>query len=206
MAVATKTASAKNKQVLTFFDFEQGSEEWHNERDGFYSGSNAEKLLDFSEHTIITSGEISLYAAAHTTGFRGTFHTKRGHLLEPEAISLYEEIEGVKVNHTGLVKNSLYPKCVYSPDGFTETVLIEVKCFDVEQHLKLWNGDIPLKILAQIHYGLTIMHTLKVAHLVIYNPKLVNYPKYGPKYAYKKIIVRRDREIIGNFKRILSSS
>lgn len=172
---------------------EQGSPEWQQGRDGMYTGSNAWRLL----------GDIfdPEWMKAQISNFSGNFYTKRGHLLEDEAIDLYEQItgdlimrdeNGVKV---GFVTNSLYPGCLYSPDAVA-TPLIEVKCFTKDKHLKLIKGDIDWKILAQIYYGRVITGKKK-AVLLPYNPhfakkqiknefdELVDNPDYDPSLAFK---------------------
>lgn len=204
----------RSKAVITYHDVEQGSEQWLIDRDGMFTGSNADKLLANASSKRIVAGIVSKYAAAENSGFGGNFYTKRGHLLEDEALELTEVIDKTKIEHTGYVTNSLYPGCLYSPDGFTADYLYEVKCFSERRHLDIYEGKIPLKILAQIHYGMTIMNKT-AAKLVIYNPRfakkqvendqgeLVDNPHYDPKKAYKAIIIKRDRDIHNNFKRIL---
>jgi hypothetical protein len=210
------TTQRRSKQVIIYHDVEQGSEQWLIDRDGMFTGSNADKLLDHAKSKRIVAGIVSKYAAAENLGFGGNFYTKRGHLLEDEALELTEVIDKTKIEHTGYVTNSLYPGCLYSPDGFTAKYLYEVKCFSEKAHLKILMGDIPLKILAQIHYGMTIMDK-KAAKLVIYNPRfakrqikndhgeLVDNPLYDPSKAYSAIILKRDRDIHNNFKRILTA-
>lgn len=199
-----------SRAVITYYDVEQGSDQWLADREGNYTGSNAYKLL----------GGIGVleYAKAEDSGFSGNFHTKRGHLLEPKAIALYEKVKGIEVQRTGYIKNSLYPGCLYSPDGFTDDTLVEVKCFSKKKHLEIWNAktwlDIDVKITAQIHYGMLITGR-KIANLVIYNPNfakrhimgdygaLIDNPDYDPKKAFKIIVIKRDVTIANNFKKIL---
>jgi hypothetical protein len=175
--------------MITYHEVEQGSDEWKELRAGKYTGSNADKLL---KHGAI---EYSLTASG---SFNGNFWTKRGHILELEAIELYEAIKGVRVDRDGFVTNSKFDRCGYSPDGVVDRkILIEIKCFDVKNHLAIWNGDIPFKIAAQIHFGLTILE-LQTAHLVIYNPTL------DPAHAFKIIEIKARPAIRSNFIQILS--
>lgn len=168
----------------------QGTQEWHDAREGMYTGSNAYKLL----------GSIGVheYAKAVQTEFKGNFWTKRGHILEDESIELYEAIKGVKVDRPGFVTNDKYPGCLYSPDGWPPVPLLESKSFDLPQHMKLINGDIDWKILAQIHYGLVITEK-PYAELLPYNPNeslaVVN--------QFKIIKIPINQAIQNNFKRIL---
>lgn len=195
------------RAIITYHDVEQGTEQWLHDREGKYTGSNAHKLL----------GNIGVleYARAEVSGFGGNFHTKRGHLLEDKAVYTYERVYGVEVQHTGYITNSLYENCLYSPDGYLEKILIEVKCFSKERHLKIYNAkswlEIDIKITAQIHYGMLISGR-RLAHLIIYNPHFakkefedengfkVQNPDYDPKKAFKVIVIRYDKTIADNFK------
>lgn len=192
------------KAVITYFDdIEQGSERWHEEREGMYTGSNADKLLTSPGAIVIDGGVITQYAHASASNFTGNFWTKRGHTLEDEAIEIYEAIHNLKVRKTGLIKNSLFPGCIYSPDGLDDDncILLEVKCFSAKNHQALLDGHIPFKILAQIHYGLLISGRKK-AKLIAYNPKRDDdgNPIFKVEDQYREIVVRWDRDIANNFK------
>lgn len=178
--------------MIKLHDVEQGSPEWHALRENLYTGSGADKLLKF--------GAID-YALSHTNTFNGNFHTDRGHLLEGEAVELFEKIKGVDVLRTGFVTNDKYPDCGYSPDFLLLSILGEVKCFAEPNHMQLIKAkrvdDIPFKILAQIYFGLFICE-LPLAYLIPYNPKMKEV-----KDRFKIIEIKRKRAIENNFKRIL---
>lgn len=174
--------------MVTIHQVEQGSDEWQQLRASKYTGSNAHKLL---KHGAIA------YSLTEQTGFTGNFWTKRGHLLEAEAVEIYERITRATVDRPGFITNDQFPVCGYSPDGLTGTAVIEVKCFDEPRHLKLLAGDIPLEIQAQIHFGMLICER-KFAKLILYNPKLET------KKAFKIIPFAANRTIKANFKRILT--
>lgn len=183
--------------MITVHACEQGTPEWQELRRGRYTGSNAHKLLKY--------GAIE-YALTAPGSFGGNFWTKRGHLLEDEAIELYDAIQRRQALRPGFITNSEFPTCGYSPDGIdgatgwhladTGATLLEVKCFHQAKHLRIAGGEIPLEVLAQIHFGLLICG-LRKARLIVYNPEL------DPKLAFKMIEVRYNRNIANNFKRIL---
>jgi len=187
--------------TITYHDnIEQGSPEWLALKADKYSGSNAYKLL--------SSFGAGKHAMHTDSDFTGNFHTKRGHLLEDEALELYADITGETVGHTGAVTNSKYPNALFSPDGFTvEGViarrLLEVKCFAEKQHRAIFAAkgpmEIPLKILAQIHFGMVIME-VRQARLIIYNPKLET------KYAFKFFDIPYDPRINERFVTILGAA
>lgn len=203
--------------MIIFHDVEQGSEEWKVLRAPLYTGAGADKLLSYSGHVKIVDGVVSPYAIAEITGFAGNFYTKRGHILEDEAIELYEQIKGVAVRKVGFVTNTLYPTCGYSPDGLPLDRTLECKAFSIEKHLKMIAGNIPLKVLAQCHFGMLICGK-KLCDLILYNPDLAkkqlkdkdgnmyDNPYYDPKKAWVVIPIRWNPAIASNFKRILRPS
>lgn len=188
---------------------EQGSERWQQLRDQLYTGSGADKLLSFANVFKVVNGVKTRYSLSEITGFRGNYHTKRGHLLEDKAVELYELIREVKVDRPGFVTNSKYITCGYSPDGWLEDRLLEVKCFEKLKHLAMFKGLIALKVLAQIHFGMLICEKPQ-CDLIIYNPEFAMKtmagepnPDYNPKLAFKIINIKRKNSICANFRRVL---
>jgi hypothetical protein len=174
--------------MITRHNVIQGSPEWQHMREGRYTGSGADKLLKFGaiDYSLTQAIEI----------FNGNFWTERGHRLEDEAIGLYEDLYHISVDRVGIVYNSLYPNCAYSPDGVAGEILIEVKCFNEDNHLEIVNSELPFEILAQVHFGLLICG-LPEAHVILYHPKV------DPKRALKIFTVKADTKILTNFKNIL---
>lgn len=198
--------------MITVHDVEQGSEEWLKLREDLYTGQNADKLLSHSDKVKIVNGIVSAYALNELTGFGGNFYTRRGHVLEDEALDLYRQITGHRVSRPGFVTNSKWPSCGFSPDGHDDDLELplEVKAFNEAKHMKMFNGEVPLKILAQIYFGQFIWEK-KGARLVIYNPDFAKKqiegepnPLYDPAKAIKIIDVRYNRNIMLNFKRKLT--
>lgn len=185
----------------------QNSKAWLALRAPLYTGSGAHKLLRY--------GAIE-YSKAGQGSFKGNFWTKRGHLLEDQAIGLFERIKQVKClvnadgDRIGFVTNTRYPGCGYSPDGITDLWVVEVKCFDRKKHLAIYNtGVLPLEIMAQIQFGLMICER-QVAYLVIYNPDFAKQvidgernPDYDPKKAIKIIEIKARPATHVNYRRIL---
>lgn len=176
--------------MITTYDVIQGTPEWLELRQGKYTGTSAEKLLKHG---------ATSYALTEASDFSGNFHTQRGHTLEEEAIELYEAIRHVTVERPGFITNDQFPKCGYSPDGLLTDLLIEVKCFSEAKHMEVYRGDIPLKIMAQVQFGLLICE-LPRANLIIYHPKL------EPKYALKIIDIKANKAAHNNFRRILNGN
>jgi hypothetical protein len=197
--------------MIKVHDVEQGSPEWHALRSGKYTGANADKLLAYASQIKVVNGVASSYAITEITGFGGNFFTRRGHQLEDEALELYATITGHRVSRPGFVTNDDYTDCGYSPDGHDDglEIPLEVKCFEETKHLRMYKGDVSMKILAQIHFGQLIWEK-HGARLLIYNPNFAKKelngppnPNYDPRKAFKIIDVKYNRNIQNNFKRIL---
>lgn len=179
-------SNTKQPSDVHYHDVEQGSEEWHAGRASKISGSTAHKLLG--------KGVPSLNSFNQESTFTGNFATKRGHLLETEALELYEAIHNVKVQHAGYVTNDNYPNCIYSPDGYLDDRTIEVKCFLPANHLAtLKRRDI--KILAQCHFGQLILDK-DLTDLVLYCPK----DEIPLEQKYVEIQIEKNERIRNNMK------
>lgn len=175
------------KHKIFYYDVEQGSEEWKKLRENQFTGSNA--------HLLLTSFGAGSWAQSKDSHFGGNFYTKRGHLLETEALELYELINNVKVQHTGFVTNTRYPNCLYSPDGFLPDRTIEVKAFGVEKHLETIKQQ-PVTLKAQVQFGQMIMER-PLTDVLLYNPTKT----LKTKEMLVIIQMKKDKAIHDNFKR-----
>lgn len=176
--------------MVQIHQVEQGSPAWHSLRKEYpLTGSTAHRLLKYGRAN-------AMRANLEDKAFSGNFWTKRGHVLEDDAIELYDNIRKVKSERPGFVTNTTFPDCGYSPDGLDGRVLLEVKCFSKNRHLMLNNKFIPFEIMAQIQFGLLVLNLTR-AKLIAYNPKV------DPKEALKIIDVKMNRNAMLNFKRLL---
>lgn len=178
--------------AVTILEVQQNTEEWNRAHDDRVSGSSADILL--------TRG-LDEALKQDFGNFRGNFYTQRGHILEGEAIEVYEAIYKCVVKLVGFVLNTKYPNAGCSPDGIDDIWLLEVKCFGIKKHLAIRKqGDIPFKIMAQLQFNMMITG-LKKARLVLYNPDLAKKmivvgdtlmpnPDYAPDKAFHVIEVR----------------
>lgn len=144
--------------MITTHEVKQGSSEWHALRAGLVTASNATVLLNRGKN-----------AARSTQGASGGgFWANRGHILEDEAIEIYEQVYGVKVDRPGFITNDDYPECGFSPDGIDGEIPLEVKCFAEAKHLLCIN-DTPVEPYSQLQFGEMITETT-MGRLIFYNP------------------------------------
>jgi hypothetical protein len=178
--------------MITILEVEQNSEQWLEERKKYATGSNADILL--------TQG-VDEAIRRNLDNFNGNFYTRRGHILEDEAIEVYNSVHSCIVQRVGMVINDQYPNAACSPDGIDDIYLIEVKAFAEKKHLEIKTlKDIPFKIMSQIQFNMMICD-LKVGKLVMYNPDCED-----PKQCYREIIVKAKPDIQKNFKIKLGGS
>jgi hypothetical protein len=143
-------------------NIKQNTPEWLEARKGKVTGSNA--------ITLLTDGIDESIKKNASNSFSSNFWTERGHILEDEAIELYEAIYNVTVLRAGLVVNSRFHRAQCSPDGEDETnnALLEVKCLMAKNH----NNEVKspsAKYVAQANFNALICERKK-ALLVYYCP------------------------------------
>lgn len=170
--------------AIQILEITQNTDEWLKAREDKVTGSIADSLL--------TRGLDQALKENYKT-FNGNYYTQRGHILEDEAIEVYEAIHEVTVSRVGFVINDKYPNAGCSPDGLDEDWLIEVKCFGEKKHLSIRKKkDIPFKIMAQLQFNMMISGKKK-ARLVMYNPDVAD-----DDLAYCEIVVKADPAIQRN--------
>ena len=178
----------QNNTVL-IHDVPQRSKQWFALRKGRVTASNA--------YTLLTKG-LAMALQANDKRFGGNYFTDRGLQLEPQAIYIYEQKNGVDILQVGFITNSKYPNAGVSPDGVTADTYIEVKAFNAQKHLDIHTiDDVPIEAVAQVQFGLMITE-LPLAHLVLYNPDV------DTKDAFKVIAIPADLGIHKNMAKKLA--
>lgn len=172
---------------ITYHDIAQGSLGWLALRKGKVTASNADKLLIGGKQKLLSLPDSQ---------FKGNYYTTRGTALEPSAVALYEQIKGVSVQTTGGITNNKYPDCWYSPDGYTDVRLLEVKCFQEAKHERS-RIEIPFEVMAQMQFGMMIAEK-KVCDLVLYNPDIDD-----PTHCLYIVSVDYDERIIEHIRKKL---
>ncbi len=175
----------------------QNSPEWLELRKGKVTGSNAETLLTRNLDEAIKD---------NFKEFNGNYFTKRGHILEEEAIELLEAIYNCKVDRPGMVVNDKFNNASCSPDGICWSfiwpdrpeelkVLVEVKCFGEKNHRYVKHKrNIPFKIMAQLQFNMMICE-LEWSILVMYNPDIEDNNE-----AFKVFLVKANKKIQANMR------
>jgi len=182
---------------IKIHDVEQGTPEWHALRKPRVTGSNCWTLLRKGAEEAIR---------ANSKTFNGNFWTKRGHLLEIQAIELYERIHDVDVLRPGFITNDKYPNAGFSPDGIVGLIL-ESKSFKEEKHLSInTEEDLPPEIIAQVEFGRVVTELEEAKVLLYHPPNTEEGGKVTKETAYKEIIVTPNKKIQANIRRALYAS
>jgi hypothetical protein len=164
----------------TQHNIEQNTPEWLELRKGKITASNAHILLKNGRNAAIS---------ANNKESGGGFYADRGHILEDEALEIYEGITGIKPAKIGFITNDKYNDCGYSPDADH----IEIKCFKEEKHLTSMDG-LPLEVYTQVQFGMMIAEWDYI-DVLLYNPDIEDN-----KLCFKIVRVDRDEKIIERFR------
>lgn len=178
----------------------QGSEAWLKERLGRFTSSEFHKLLVKGKGEVFGKTAVSYIlekVAERLTntcvGFEGNKYTEWGSEHEAEAVSVYEQRQGVKVDVAPFIP--LGTNAGGSPDGFVGSDgIIEVKCpFNQVNHLKyfLENAQIPKEYAIQIQ-GNLMATGRKWCDFISYDPRM-HEVKTHQMFIQR---VERDEEII----------
>lgn len=163
---------------MKIYNFEQGTEEWHQVRLGKITGSKMHTLKGNSATRTTLLYEI---ASERTTGKQSdkarwsNKHMERGVLLEPEARLVYKIQTGNEVEQVGFVELNEITGC--SPDGLIDDIgMIEIKCKDNHGFLKnicKKEKGIEPQYMTQMQFNMYVCHR-GWCDYVLYN---VNYEK-----------------------------
>ena len=159
---------------------EQGSEAWHEFRKGKISG------------TIL--GDIYAKRGGRKLGFYEIIADKlglepdeenrmdRGLRLEDEAIAIFEEKTGLKVEQDGVCVSSFSDQVINSPDGLIEKDgkyigAVEIKCISPARHLQaVIENKIPDEFESQKVQYFVVNDDLQTLYWLFYDPRVTATP------------------------------
>lgn len=180
--------------------FEQGSQEWLDERIGKLTGTRIKKILTPAKLGLAKGFEVvalemideNVTGISNETTFKSDAMI-RGSELEPIAREEYTKATGIKIKEVGLCIKESNILHALSPDGLTEdeTGAIEIKCCGGAKHLAYICDDFEDSIYSD--------YKLQCINYFIVNPKLqwLDTVAYRPEfYPCPLHIVRIKREDI----------
>ena len=145
--------------MITFWDYEQGSDDWHAARLGLITASKVSEVLSKGVGRARYMREL---AAEIITGQRSDFYTNAamqwGTETEPQARAYHSMLTGVDIVETGFCTNSEYPGCGVSPDGLLcYDGLVEIKAPNTATHIEyVMAGKLPSRYKPQVQMQMMV--------------------------------------------------
>jgi len=167
--------------MITIWDYEQGSTDWHRARLGLITASRVADVLSTGTGRARYMREL---AAEVLTGGVADSYTNAamqwGTETEPQARAYYELMTGVDVIETGFVTNSDYPGCGISPDGMIgDDGLLEIKCPNTTTMVEYLLADkAPAKYRHQVQMQLLITQR-HWCDFMVFDPRIIHGTCYG---------------------------
>ena len=168
------------ENLLVFDELEQNTDEWYQTRSGLITASAMDQILTPAKLDLSKSRDTYFkHLAAERLvpdlerDFEGNKWTQRGHNLEADAITYFEELHDVEVTRIGFIRFE-DREFGFSPDGIIEdTYVLQIKCLSTDKHLSYLLG--PPK--PPIAYRLQVQTELFISkceseYLMLYHPQL----------------------------------
>lgn len=156
---------------------QQRTQEWFEARLGVITGSRAKQVFAKNNLPFIDELIAERLSGIIPDGFTSEA-MKHGILFEPEAIRVYEETTGNKVQEVGFCVHDKHPFIAVSPDGLikendTYIGAVEVKCPSTKKHIEYIRiNRVPAEYKAQVIHYFVVIDTLEWLDFVSYDPRM----------------------------------
>lgn len=156
---------------------QQRTQEWFEARLGVITGSRAKQVFAKNNLPFIDELIAERLSGIIPDGFTSEA-MKHGILFEPEAIRVYEETTGQKVQEVGFCVHDKHPFIAVSPDGLikengTYIGAVEVKCPSTKKHIEYIRiNRVPAEYKAQVIHYFVVIDTLEWLDFVSYDPRM----------------------------------
>jgi putative phage-type endonuclease len=171
---------------------QQNSDEWFEARKGKITGSKLSDII-VKRGNKKKIGFYQLIADRIAVEADDEDPRDRGHRLEEEALKLFEEKHGDKLEQVGMWISDDNKNIAVSPDASFDNgkQAVEVKCLSSARHLQAVIEfptaafDVPAEFQEQIVQYFIVNEKLETLYLVFYDPRITAKP-------YHELIVHRD--------------
>ncbi len=159
---------------------EQRSDEWLEYRKGKISGTMLSDL--YSKRGNRKLGFYELIAERLAIDPDNENRMDRGIRLEDEALELFMQKTGKKVEQVGLCVHDDYPDIINSPDGLIQnkskyTEAVEIKCLSSSRHLQaVIENKVPDEYEAQKLQYFIVNPDLDTLYFIFYDPRVASKP------------------------------
>lgn len=161
---------------------EQGSDEWHEFRLGKITGTILGDV--YSKRGGRKIGFYQLIADRLGLEPDDENRMDRGLRLEDEAIAIFEEQSGLKVEQDGVCVSDFSDQVINSPDGLIKkdgkyVGAIEIKCISPARHLQaIIEEKIPADFESQVVQYFIVNDDLETLYFIFYDPRVTCKPYY----------------------------
>jgi putative phage-type endonuclease len=108
--------------------YKQKSKQWLDQRNNYLTASTIAAAIGVmgkvAKHNLL----LNKVSYGTFNSFNGNTATHWGNKYEPVANGVYSYRKNVKIYSFGMITNDKYPILGISPDGITETTMLEIKC------------------------------------------------------------------------------
>jgi putative phage-type endonuclease len=180
----------------------QGSDEWLQWRNNGIGGSDVASIMHKSPWKKIDQLWLEKTGQAEPEDMSSNFIVQRGHALEPEARTYFEDMSGKKFD-PALFEHDEFTFLKYSSDGYNEELneIIEIKCNGDKSHQLALCQQLPDYYMLQIQYGLMVSNAKK-CYYISYNPNhespFVSFQIMPDKELQEKILTKTKRFWLSN--------
>jgi hypothetical protein len=161
-------------------EIEQGSDEWVDFRKGKISGTILGDV--YSKRGGRKIGFYQLIADRLGLDPDDENRMDRGLRLEDEAIAIFEEKTGLKVEQDGVCVSDFSDQIINSPDGLIKSDgkyigAVEVKCISPARHIQaIVEKKIPSEFETQVVQYFIVNDDLKTLYFIFYDPRVPAIP------------------------------
>lgn len=167
---------------MIVFDVKQNTDEWLELRKGKITGSKLNDII-VKRGTGKKIGFYQLLADRLSVDENtDEDERERGHRLEDEAIALFSDLTGKKVEQVGMCASDDNEDIMLSPDGLIKkgkkyTEAVEIKCLSTARHLMAYfEQKIPNEYEPQAMQYFIVNENLEKLYFTFYDPRVQSKP------------------------------
>jgi len=119
---------SKLKRFQSMPCYKQKSQQWLAQRNNYLTASTIAAAIGVLGVVARNNLLLNKVSNGLCNGFNGNVATHWGNKYEPVANGIYSYRNNVEIYDFGMITNDKYPILGISPDGITETAMLEIKC------------------------------------------------------------------------------
>jgi len=163
---------------MKIIECEQNTDQWIDARKGKITGSKLKDIV-VKRGNGKKIGFYQLLADKLAIDEQVDNAMERGHELEQEAVNLFADLIGKKIEQVGLCISDENDNIALSPDGLIKngkkyTEAVEIKCLSSARHLESYfEKEIPPEYREQAMQYFIVNDDLRTLYFVFYDPRII---------------------------------